>query len=112
VTIYRPNPKLLRSRFAMWQMNTHSALNRCDGLAGGTTRKSISRLNLGRLHLALPKIEEQIAIEVVLDTVDEAIAKTEAVIAKLKQIRAGLLHDLLTRGLDEDGQLQNTIADP
>jgi len=32
----------------------------------------------------------------VLDTVDEAIAKTEAVIAKLKQVRAGLLHDLLT----------------
>ena len=38
-----------------------------------------------------------------LDTVDEAIAKTEAVIAKLKQVRAGMLHDLLTRGLDEHG---------
>jgi hypothetical protein len=41
--------------------------------------------------------------EPVLDTVDEAIAKTEAVIAKLKQVRAGLLHDLLTRSLDENG---------
>jgi restriction endonuclease S subunit len=112
VTIYRPNPKLLRSRFAMWQMNSLSALNRCDVLAGGTTRKRISRLNLGRLPLAVPKIEEQITIEVVLDTVDEAIAKTEAVIAKLKQVRAGLLHDLLTRGLDENGQLRDPIAYP
>ena len=112
VTIYRPNPKLLRSRFAMWQMNTHSALNRCDVLAGGTTRKRISRLNLGRLPLAVPKIEEQITIEVVLDTVDEAIAKTQAVIAKLKQVRAGLLHDLLIRGLDENGQLRDPIAHP
>ena len=47
-----------------------------------------------------------------LDTVDEAIAKTEAVIAKLKQVRAGLLHDLLTRGLDEDGQLRDPVAHP
>ena len=60
----------------------------------------------------MPKIEEQIAIEVVLDTVDEAIAKTEAVIAKLKQVRAGLLHDLLTGGLDENGQLRDPIAHP
>ena len=112
VTIYRPNPKLLRSRFAMWQMNSLSALNRCDVLAGGTTRKRISRLNLGRLPLAVPKIEEQITIEVVLDTVDAAISKTEAVIAKLKQVRAGLLHDLLTRGLDENGQLRDPIAHP
>ena len=44
-----------------------------------------------------------------LDTVDEAIAKTEAVIAKLKQVRAGLLHDLLTRGLDEHGQLRDPM---
>ena len=47
-----------------------------------------------------------------LDTVDEAIAKTEAVIAKLRQVRAGLLHDLLTRGLDENGQLRDPIAHP
>jgi len=48
----------------------------------------------------------------VLDTVDEAIAKTEAVIAKLRQVRAGLLHDLLTRGLDQNGQLRDPIAHP
>ena len=47
-----------------------------------------------------------------LDTVDEAIAKTEAVIAKLRQVRAGLLHDLLTRGLDQNGELRDPIAHP
>ncbi len=40
------------------------------------------------------------------------IAKTEVVIVKLKQVRAGLLHDLLTRGLDEHGQLRDPIAHP
>ncbi len=55
---------------------------------------------------------EQSSIAAVLDTVDEAIAKTEAVIAKLRQVRAGLLHDLLTRGLDRHGQLRDPIAYP
>ena len=43
---------------------------------------------------------------------DEAIAKTEVVVKKLKQVRAGLLHNLLTRGLDEYGQLRDPIAHP
>lgn len=56
--------------------------------------------------------DEQSRIAAVLDTVDEAIAKTEAVIAKLRQVRAGLLHDLLTRGLDAHGQLRDYFAHP
>ena len=65
------------------------------------------------LFLSFPSdITEQSRIAAVLDTVDEAIAKTEAVIAKIKQVRAGLLHDLLTRGLDEHGQLRDPIAHP
>lgn len=55
---------------------------------------------------------EQARIAAVLDAADDAIAKTETVIAKLKQVRAGLLHELLTRGLDEDGHLRDHIAHP
>jgi type I restriction enzyme S subunit len=44
--------------------------------------------------------------------VDDLIAKTEAVIAKLRQVRAGLLHDLLNRGVDLHGQLRDPIAHP
>jgi type I restriction enzyme S subunit len=65
-------------------------------------------------HFRIPHIEpnEQSRIAAVLDTVDETIAATEAIITKLKQVRAGLLHDLLTRGLDEHGQLRDPIAQP
>jgi type I restriction enzyme, S subunit len=55
---------------------------------------------------------EQARIAGALDTADEAIAKTEAVIAKLRQVRTGLIHDLLTCGLDENGQLRDPIAHP
>lgn len=73
---------------------------------------SISRDRLYRVLVQDIDFPEQAGIAYVLDTIDEAIAKTEAVIAKLKQVRAGLLHDLLSYGLDENGQLRDPIGPP
>jgi len=66
------------------------------------------------LNYRVPHIDpaEQARIAHVLDIIDEAIAKTETVIAKLKQVRAGLLHDLLSYGLDDNGRLRDPIAHP
>ena len=46
-----------------------------------------------------PPIPEQRAIAAVLDSIDEAIERTEAVIAATEQLRDSLLHELLTRGV-------------
>ncbi|HET9049622.1 MAG TPA: restriction endonuclease subunit S [Chiayiivirga sp.] len=54
----------------------------------------------------LPK-PEQSKIAEVLSTVDSAIAQTEALIAKQQRIKTGLMQDLLTRGIDEHGQLRS-----
>lgn len=78
----------------------------------GTTRASLNIGVLRRLGIVLPKEDEQAAIADILDTVDEAIRQTSAVIEKLKKIKAGLLHDLLTRGIDEAGQLRDPIRQP
>ena len=69
-------------------------------LASGTTFLEISKSDFSRIRTRRPKRPEQSRISAVLDTVDEAIAKTEAVIAKLRQVRAGLLHDIAC-GLDK-----------
>ena len=42
---------------------------------------------------------EQRAIAAVLDAIDEAIERTEEVIAATERLRDALLHELLTRGL-------------
>jgi type I restriction enzyme S subunit len=78
----------------------------------GSTMACLNTDILLQLPLTLPPLALQLRIAAVLDTVDEAITKTGAVIAKLKQVRAGLLHDLLTRGLDEHGKLRDPIAHP
>lgn len=76
----------------------------------GGTRAKLTQNELRRIEIPFPEKTEQSRIAAVLDTVDEAIAKTEAVIEKLRQVRMGLLHDLLTCGLDEHGQLRDPIA--
>ena len=60
----------------------------------------------------LPSLPEQRRIAEILDAADEAIRQAERVIAKLKAVKAGLLHDLLTRGLDEHGHLRDPQAHP
>lgn len=74
--------------------------------------QTLNKKKLSSLTLQLPTIEEQQRIAEILDTIDAAIEKTEALIAKLSGMRAGLLHDLLTRGLDEQGRLRDPMARP
>ncbi len=72
----------------------------------GTSIKGIVRKDLLTYPLELPPIPQQGRIAEILSTVDEAIEQTEALIAKTQQIKAGLMHDLFTRGVTPDGKLR------
>ena len=78
-----------------------------ERLASGTTFLEISAGDFGRITIPVPPPSEQRAIAAVLDTIDDAIQKTEQIIAKLQQVKQGLLHDLLTRGIDDNGELRD-----
>jgi type I restriction enzyme S subunit len=69
---------------------------------------SVSTKALNSLSFNYVTYPDQCRIAAILDMVDEAIRQTEAVIEKLKRIKQGLLHDLLTRGIDKDGKLRPT----
>ena len=53
---------------------------------------------------------EQRVVSLILDTLDSTIRQTEAIIEKLKQVKQGLLHDLLTRGIDANGELRPPLS--
>jgi len=57
----------------------------------------------------IPEIEfkEQTQIATILSKVDEAITKTEQLIAKYTRIKTGLMQDLLTKGIDENGNIRS-----
>ncbi|WP_303900771.1 restriction endonuclease subunit S [Thiohalomonas denitrificans] len=69
---------------------------------------SINQQQLGVLPIPVPATREQKKIAQILDTLDTQIRQTEALIAKLERIKQGLLTDLLTRGIDQNGQLRST----
>lgn len=72
----------------------------------------INREEFAEYEATLPPIGEQSRIADILDAADAAIRQTEAVIGKLRRMKAGLLHDLLTRGLDEQGRLRDPQRHP
>lgn len=80
-----------------------SALRR---VSQGTTFEAINKSDLLTLSLKLPPKDEWAHVAGILDTLDTAIHETEAIIAKLKAVRQGLLHDLLTRGIAANGELR------
>jgi type I restriction enzyme S subunit len=68
---------------------------------------SLSRELLYKIEIPTPPKPEQTKIAEILSTVDRAIEQTEALIAKQQRIKTGLMHDLLTRGIDEHGNLRS-----
>jgi len=77
-----------------------------DKVSQGTTFAAISGNELKSLLIAEIPEQEAAVLETILDTLDTQIQKTEALIAKLEKVKEGLLHDLLTRGIDENGRLR------
>lgn len=68
---------------------------------------SLSRERLYKIKIKTPPEEQQNQIATVLSTVDHAIAQTEALIAKQQRIKTGLMQDLLTKGIDENGNIRS-----
>lgn len=76
------------------------------GQTSGSGIPHVDKEVLGKLALLRYPIDEQVMIAEVLAAVDQAIEQTETLIAKQQRIKTGLMQDLLTRGIDEHGQLR------
>jgi restriction endonuclease S subunit len=64
------------------------------------------------IPIELPPLPEQRRVAQILESVDKTIRETEMLIAKLKQVKQGLLYDLLSRGIDENGELRDPERHP
>jgi type I restriction enzyme S subunit len=104
VTKLTPNGKIDSTLLYYLLLNNFEWIqNRRTGTGVPHVPKDIGRI----LQLVYPKkhgIQRKIAR--ILQTIDQAIEKTEALIEKYQQIKAGLMHDLFTRGIGADGQLR------
>jgi type I restriction enzyme S subunit len=78
------------------------------GLRVGSGLPNIQQKAIKNFKISYPKDKtEQTRISVILSTADEAIEQTEKLIAKYQRIKTGLMQDLLTRGIDEHGNIRS-----
>jgi type I restriction enzyme S subunit len=95
-----PNAEL-NARFLFYRTNIENYWTR-----SGSAQPFIKPSSIKTSWIAYPRVRQQRRIAEILSTVDEAIEETEALIAKYQQIKAGLMHDLFTRGILPNGQLR------
>ncbi|CAA0116777.1 Uncharacterised protein [Halioglobus japonicus] len=77
--------------------------NRRTGTGVPHVPKDIGRI-LRLKYPVNPRLQSKIVS--ILQSIDQSIEKTEALIEKYQQIKAGLMHDLFTRGIGADGKLR------
>ena len=112
LALLRPKQDEVDSTFLAKQLSHYRIARYFGQQANGTTRYGLSIAAISNAPLHLPRLENQRTASALMRMVDAQISQTEAVIAKLRQVRAGMLHDLLSYGLDEHGQLRDPIAHP
>ena len=105
VALLKGNPGELDTEYLLHNLSFRYSELRSRSAGGG--RAGLTKTILEQLPLPLPAVPEQAKIAEVLSTVDRAIEETEALIAKQQRIKAGLMQDLLTRGIDEHGNLRS-----
>ncbi|MGZ8159856.1 MAG: restriction endonuclease subunit S [Methylobacter sp.] len=119
VVKWRGSDALLNQRVLKIDIQTEAAIvldylfywlgpfvKKINDITAATTVKHLSTKDLIRARAKFPEVAAQRKIAAILTSIDTAIEKTEALIEKYQQIKAGLMHDLFTRGVLPSGQLR------
>lgn len=103
IAAFRPKDERLNWKWLYHALPGAAASVVTDTAVKGAT---LNKAKMAEMTFHLPPAQEQAKIAEILDTCDAVIQKTEALIDNLKAIKQGLLHDLLTRGIDASGRLR------
>ena len=95
----RPRCGVVEGAYLTSALQSRESRRQFARVANGVTRFGLTLGATIALPILLPPLPEQRAIAGVLDGIDEAIERTEAVIAATARLRDSLLHELLTRGV-------------
>ncbi len=103
------NNTWLIPEFSQYLFRTENVRHSISLLGQGSTRYNLSKTRLLKeLNLLIPSnTKEQTQIATILSKVDEAITQTEQLIAKYTRIKTGLMQNLLTKGIDENGNVRS-----
>jgi type I restriction enzyme S subunit len=108
----QPNLDLVTREYFATALQADNIVGRqIASLSHGSIMAGLSSKIVKSFRVPLPPLEEQPLIVAVLQALDTTVHETKEIIAKLKAVKHGLLHDLLTRGIDANGELRPLQAD-
>lgn len=101
---FRAKPGLSNTVFLKHAVELNS--NFLQQRSQGSTFAAVSTTDVRSVPIPVFGFPVQEKIASILSTIDTAIEQTEALIEKDQHIKAGLMHDLFTRGVLPNGQLR------
>jgi type I restriction enzyme S subunit len=95
-------------KFVYYALMTSTARKFMKENSSGSTVLHLKTSNVPLYRISMPSNRvEQSIIATILTTIDQSIEKTEQLITKYQRIKTGLMQDLLTRGIDEQGNIRS-----
>ncbi len=102
----------MNNRFLYWTLCSPGVMNFWDSVATGATFHALNLEPLSKTMIGVPPVEEQERIVAFLDErtgwIDEAVKKTKKKIALLKEQRASLINEVVTKGLDSNVEMKDS----
>ena len=94
-----PNNSKIIGEYLVQVLTSDKTQKSIQLLGSITSQPSLSMGNLRKVYIPSPPLAEQQKIAKILTSVDEVIEKTQAQIDKLKDLKTGMMQELLTHGI-------------
>ncbi|MBL1456657.1 MAG: restriction endonuclease subunit S [Methylophaga sp.] len=85
--------------FIYYWLQTNQVKRQMINLSAGSTVLHLNTADVPYIHLIKPPYPQQQKIATILSSVDDVIEKTRAQIDKLKDLKTGMMQELLTKGI-------------
>lgn len=107
---FKFNQKKASNDFIGYFYQSDYSERQLNKITQGSSNININANNIKSLKIPLPSLKEQQKIAEILSTVDGHIDQTDQLIEKSKELKKGLMQDLLTKGIGHNSYKQTEIG--
>ncbi len=100
------NPEKLDQNYLYYCVLLPETRSKIERRITGSAQPGLNSQFMRAVDIPYREVPKQRKIAFILQTIDQTIEKTETLIEKYQQVKAGLMHDLFTRGIGADGKLR------
>lgn len=109
--ISTPDKEKVDSNFLAYYMNSPRGKQNLTDLSSGGAQQNLNVSSLESFKVVVPPIKEQQKIAEILSSADEQMEKTEQLIEKTKELKKGLMQQLLTKGIGHTEFMQTKLGE-